>query len=225
MTRAITNRGLARSVLHNAVALAGLRISGPPILIVLDDCDQVMTKSLSTLAAQCRDRNIVLAFVHQSMSQLKTKDHDYVPEITTNARAKIYFGPFTDRDAHEIIARLSGEKTRLIHGQTERGWSQGEQYAPRIGVEELKDIGRVPGRAVVDLRPGDGLSQFAHPVIVDLPFTMSREEFDVIAARPWPGNPEETIVAADYKPPEPPPAPTPEERKKAPAFGKLLRGK
>ncbi len=217
----ITGRMVARDVLHNLVAERGIH-QGPmvPVFVAIDEANQMMTPNVSTLFAQARDRGVSLGLFHQSMSQLKTKDHDYIAEIITNCRTKIYHGPFADKEIADVMRVLGGERREILDSYDSMGQlSQREQLVPRIGIEQLKEAGRVQGRALIDMQPGEGLSRFKHPIATDVPFTMSAEDFQEISADPWPGEPDETIVAAEYDPNATPPAPKDKPKSLGPLFG------
>lgn len=227
MTQGMTNRGVARGLIQDIVAARRIH-SGPmlPEILVIDDGGNVMTGSLSTIFAQCRKYGISIIYAHQTLSQLRTRTHDFTGEVLGNSHSLAYFGPFTDKDAAELASRLSGERVMDLGGLDGQGRSLSrEALVPRYGPEQLLGVGRVSGRAVMHVQPGAGLAQFKHAIVVDVPFTMSGEKHQEILARPWPGKPEETIVASEYKPPEPPPAPTAAERRESPILGRLLGGK
>ncbi|MBX9625676.1 MAG: TraM recognition domain-containing protein [Gemmataceae bacterium] len=227
MTQGMTNRGVARGLVQDVIAARRIH-PGPmlPEILVIDDGGGIMTGSLSTIFSQCRKYGVTIIYAHQTLSQLRTRTHDYAGEVLGNSHSLAYFGPFTDKDAAELASRLSGERLKDFGGRDGQGRALSrEALVPRYGVEELLGVGRVPGRAVMHVQPGTGLAQFKHAIIVDVPFTMSEEKHQEILARPWPGKPEETIVAAEYKKPEGPKKPSPEEREQNPILKKLKRAK
>src|SRR5262249_35002713 len=66
-------RFIARSVLQNLFAAAGLRSSAEtvPVFLVCDEFQELVSNSIDVLLEQCRSRGITCVLAHQSISQLE----------------------------------------------------------------------------------------------------------------------------------------------------------
>lgn len=84
---------------------------------------------------------------------------------------------------------------------------------PRYGPEELLQLSNRPDVFLVDARPFAGMTRYRWPVLVEIPWPISRATYDKIAARPWPAPEIGTLIASEYKQPEPEKLPP---RKQAP---------
>jgi hypothetical protein len=208
-----TARMYARLAL-NSINLAAKILPGPhvPVFVGIDEAHHVVKNpSIATFLEQSRHLGMSIALAHQSLNQLRTFDADYGPTIQNNTATKIFFGPY-GRDEAEVMKVISGEELRILRGRDSRGVvSEREVLVSRIGYQEMLQVANRTGDAIVSATPQTGLTRLAHPVVVRFGFTFSEEEFDAIAADPWPAEEGESVVAINYQPPRaalaPPPPP------------------
>lgn len=215
LVQATTGETMLRYALINTVAAFDVTEGALPASIYIEEAQKALVPAIGTIFEMARHRGISITFSHQNLGQLKTVDRDYTDTVFANTDAKILLGPYADKPSSDSISRMSGEITRLFYGRDGQGRiSERESIVPRIGIEDLNTIANTRGVGIVLQRPGAGLAAYKHPAIVRIPFPTSLEEYEATLLDPWPGEPDETIIAADYKEPEPPPPPTAEERKK-----------
>jgi hypothetical protein len=214
----IVASALARCVIHELVAAASVH-KGPrvPVYLIIDEADRIMTHDIGAVFSKARSLGISLILAHQSMNQLRTSEADFVPIVTQNTPTKIYFGPFLDREASDVIEAMGGETTEWFRGSDSTGReSEREMLVKRLGARQRMDVALSPGRAFVNVSPGEGFAQYKWPVAVDVPFTMSKEQYLEFVRKPWPT--EGAIVAIDYKQPATPPPPADKPKPLGPLF-------
>jgi hypothetical protein len=209
---------------HIVAAKDRLEGAGPPMFIFIDEGHRALTPAISTIFEMARFRNISIIFSCPSLASLRNTERDYADTILNGAEANLFMGPYADKVTNETVSRLSGDIRDLFYTRDGRGgFSEREALVPRIGNEKMLQLATTRGMGIAFQAPSRGLAQYKWPTIIRMQWPQSREEYEAALLDPWPGDPEETIVGAEWKEPAEKPAPTVEQKMKVKAFGNLLK--
>jgi hypothetical protein len=202
-----TNAIICRMAIRMLVAAArmgGMR--GPQKLIVIDECQEVLQKSLATPIKQARDLKISFWMACQDLSDLMTPEVDFLNAILGNTAVRIQFSA-TSPLARDNITRTAGESVRITRGRadtvtevSDRGTNTGvthrqqEEFVPRYTQDDINRLNATPGLCLVECTPKSGFTRLNHPVFVRAPFTMSQAEYRRRQEMPWPAPNRFTVI-------------------------------
>jgi hypothetical protein len=193
----------------------------------------MIEQSLEEPLRNARELGFGNIFFTQTLSDFRNNDCDMVDSILGNTSIKAWT-EVKDRETAEYISAASGEVIRTLGSegksvtQGPKGTTEGkskqrrEVLAPRIGPEEFRRLNAGRGKAIVEVsRPEE--TKVVFPAFVSLPFTISKEEYELLRRKPWPEpdgvttarGRDLTFAPDQAPPPEPPPVdPRPERPKK-----------
>ena len=172
------------------VAAARIRgRSGPQKYVVIDECQEVMQKSLAAPIKQARDLGISFWLACQNLSDLVTPGVDFLNVVLGNTSVRVHFSA-TDPLARDYITRSSGEAVRIVRGRADTvtqfefghqnvgvSHQRQEQIVPRYTQDDVNRLNATPGLCLFEATPKAGFTRLNHPVFVRAPFTMSAAEY------------------------------------------------
>jgi hypothetical protein len=224
---ATTGRNLVRALINlthqRLKTWRGERVQH--VYFVLDEAQIALGhKSMRAPIAQGRDDGLHFIFAHQNLSDLSADGPDMTDAVTNNCAVSIVLGARDDR-ARERLEKQAGKRIERRRGGsiTETDGPDGrrlgtgdtwqEYEVPRLGADELNELNYDPNLAVITASPASGFTMFRGPQLVEIPFPMSKEDFDAINKWPWPEPVDgQTIRAVDFPKDAPPPAPASAEQ-------------
>jgi hypothetical protein len=195
------------------------------IYFAIDEAGEMLQRSLLTPIKQSRSLNLSFDIVCQNLSDLKRDDFDLTDPVLGNTAVKIMFS--ADERAREYLKQTGGEKLmQLLSEQASttesdkgtaktEGKTRRDTPVPVWGPNEVNQLNARSEYAIFEASPMSGFTRFEGPVLVEIPFSMTPEEFEAYDEREWP-EPDgvRTMRASDLPPaepgdPAPAPAPTP----------------
>jgi hypothetical protein len=219
-----TSRALPRMFLKTLIARLidweGGRVDH--IYFVVDECQETLERSWITPLKQARSLGLSFVLVCQNLSDLKRGDVDLTDPVLGNCAVKV-FTTIEDERSRTFLERTGGEKIVKMFSQltsvseSEQGKSTTEGKSEQERDKPLFDqntVNRINAHryAVLSASPVSGYTRFEGPIILDIPFSMSEEEFNSLDTEEWPEPDGIRTVRASDLPPDPddaPPAPTP----------------
>jgi hypothetical protein len=184
------------------------------IYFAIDEAGEMLQRSLLTPIKQARSLDLSFDIVCQNLSDLKRDDFDLTDPVLGNTAVKIMFS--ADERAREYLKQTGGEKVvQMLSEQTsttesERdtsrtlGKSRRDTAVPVWGSNEVNQLNARSEYAIFEASPMSGFTRFEGPVLVEIPFSMSSEQFQEYDDREWP-EPDgvRTVRASDLPPAEP----------------------
>jgi TraM recognition site of TraD and TraG len=113
-------RFIARSVLQNLFAAAGLRSPSEtvPVFLVCDEFQELVSNSVDVLLEQFRSRGVSCCLAHQSISQLERNGANLLPVVQACTSTHLVVEA-TDFDSVEYVQKRSGQAYYAL-----ASWSQ-----------------------------------------------------------------------------------------------------
>ena len=209
---------LSSAVLHEA------RTGRPGrVYLVIDEFQQLVSKSVDLLLRQARSKGIAMILANQSLSDLRTRDSDLIPVVLNNTRFRQYFSS-GDQQQQDILIKASGEAaydTNLIFEEDDPllddtadwrtdAWGYMEapeqlNIGPRFNRNDIIEMSDNDERCIIHVRRGTGLTQFGgYPLLMQGMHHVTRKRNDRRAQRPWPRGNDSTVTAPVYPADMPP---------------------
>jgi hypothetical protein len=235
---AVAARNLARGLINltnqRLKTWRGERV--PHIYFVLDEAQiAIGHRSMRAPIAQGRDAGLHFIFAHQNLSDLTWDNIDMTDAVTNNCAVSIVLGTRDDR-GRERLEKQAGKRIKRLQGGsiTENDGPNGrtrgvgdswkEYEVPVLGADELNALNYDPNLAVITASPASGFTLFKGPQLVEIPFPMSKEDFEAINEWPWPEPIDgQTIRALDFPKDAPPPAERPDSQRQQAPKGKKTK--
>ena len=185
------------------------------VVFVFDEAQEgILEPSMRTPLKQGRQFGASFVFAHQNLSDLKRNNVDLTDVVRGNTSVTMILSA-RDTAGREHLTNFAGERIRpkmsrgRAHAETPTGETIGEtetitdETVPVFGQNELNEF-NADTSAVVEASPCMGYTQFRQgPVIVDMPFPFTKEEFDAFEKAGWPEPDGITTVLASDVPPGP----------------------
>jgi len=210
--------------------------------VFCEEAQEALQRTLLTPLKQCRDTGVHLHFTFQDRSDLVNADVDFRGNMDSNTGVKVIFSA---RDEYgrqnlpliggRVVKELKSHSTTVSRGDNGTVESETTQVSEHIddvlGPNEINELNANPNHALLVLSPREGYTQSAAPILVKMPFSVSKEERDRLDAIPWPEPvPTWTVRGCDVPkltveipaPDEPPAAPSIQEVKPAPPLRKKI---
>ncbi len=196
------------------------------IFVAIDECQEMLQRSMLTLIAQSRSFGLSFLLGHQNVSDLKRDGPDFTDAVVNNCAVRITLGA-RDKEGRERLIKTSGLKTVTLRGtsvtvtRTPDGESRSEGsqthevQVPRIDDDLLNEVNGDPELAIVEASPRSGFTDFVGPTLVEIPFSEAPDYFAALNRLPWPPpDGVETVLPGDIPdgPPPPPAQPAPAPR-------------
>jgi hypothetical protein len=189
----------------------------------------MIERSLEVPLSNARSFKLGQLYVTQSLSDFRNDDTDMTRKILTNTSLKVFMNA-SDPDVRDYLRDISGEVTERMrsssHSSTDTpagksiSESEGEHEVllDRLRSEHLNRVNAHADLGIVLASPMVGFTRLMHPAICEIPFSMSRTEYDGFEELGWPApDGVSTLCGRDITRPAPAPDPTPAPEPPAPA--------
>ncbi|MBI1349408.1 type IV secretion system DNA-binding domain-containing protein [bacterium] len=166
--------------------------------LFIDEFQNVAGAQFSVILEQAREWGLAAVLSNQSIAQLKQPAFDLRNTVKQNTRVKFYFAMDDEQEMQSFSARSGDELAYLRSGfyaptlDEEPDLPMFEQWShrlkPRVTTNDILKITDHPLQAYMELRQGDGYTQFAGAhVPIQMFYPLSQEQYtERSQTAPWP---------------------------------------
>ncbi|MBK1724160.1 hypothetical protein CKO23_18240 [Thiocystis violacea] len=168
----------------------------------IDEFQRIATENFKVVMQQARSMKIPMILSSQTPSDLREDTNDIFPTVQGNTRMWHTFGTSDLYHGH-LVMESSGEVARVLRGWSRTSGTAGgtntesfqEIIRPRLSKNHLLEMTDDEFGGVFQLKKGAGYSRyFGYPMIVRSGYSMSWEEYQARASRPWPDGDRHTVT-------------------------------
>lgn len=170
------------------------------VYVVIDEFQEIITRSMMKVFEQARSSGVSLLVAHQSIGQLKREPTlDLTSTVENNTALKRAFKA-TDQQSIERIQFLSGPALWDYATRDELGnvTSVQSRLEPSLPQNDVMALSATPKTSLVRFSEDRGLTRYGGrvvPIVSD--FFISAEEYEAFDSARWPEVDERTLVVKD----------------------------
>ncbi|QDV26077.1 type IV secretory system conjugative DNA transfer family protein [Aureliella helgolandensis] len=180
---------IARLLLYLLIETARRTPQRIPVVVVIDEFQQLLSPSIKGLLQQARSLGIGIVMANQSIQDLRSMKTNLIPTLERNVRIRQWFD--CGEDDREYIIKAVGE--RVEHVKQLSADSNGtrvttaEVLLPRLSVNELNELSDNPMQSVVHIKRGQGYARFSGtPFVMESDYHITRDEYRKYQDTEWP---------------------------------------